>query len=327
MANDVMKKVDELLKLAGLDEEVVKSITEKLADEKVKLELGKEDEKKEDEVEDTEDKKDKVDEAACEVKKEKEDDEEQKEAPVDVDLKKGVKVDEAIQDLEALKEAYARLVAEKIVDEACDKCGEKECKCDKEDEEAEDKVDEAEDTDLYEALSVLLEAVKDAYARTSAVMEDFEALKEAYAKLVAQQIIDEAAKEDEEDTAEKDNAEEKEVEYVNSMVYDELNNGSIIIKNRSGNVISFDGEQNYVLWAVKKGTQNFINLFNLHLAFHNKLSKEKIQISESLLHKRGKYGILFSLGKGSSRRATAAASSSRRKPGAVSTARLLLRTR
>lgn len=74
----------------------------------------------------------------------------------------------------------------------------------------------------------------------------------------------------------------KEVEYVNSMVYDELNNGSIIIKNRSGNVISFDGEQNYVLWAVKKGTQNFINLFNLHLAFHNKLSKERIQISELL---------------------------------------------
>ena len=34
-----MKKVDELLKLAGLDETVVKSITEKLATEKVELTL------------------------------------------------------------------------------------------------------------------------------------------------------------------------------------------------------------------------------------------------------------------------------------------------
>ena len=72
MANDVMKKVDELLKLAGLDETVVKSITEKLAVEE-------------------------VEEAACPIKKEPEDDEHQEVAPVDPKLQDGIKVDEACE--------------------------------------------------------------------------------------------------------------------------------------------------------------------------------------------------------------------------------------
>jgi hypothetical protein len=38
MKNDLMKKVGELLDLAGLDQEVIKSVTEKLADEDVVLE-------------------------------------------------------------------------------------------------------------------------------------------------------------------------------------------------------------------------------------------------------------------------------------------------
>ena len=38
MKNDLMKKVGELLDLAGVDQEVVKSVTEKLADEDVVLE-------------------------------------------------------------------------------------------------------------------------------------------------------------------------------------------------------------------------------------------------------------------------------------------------
>ena len=37
MANDLMKKVGELLDLAGLDQEVIKSVTEKLIDEKVQF--------------------------------------------------------------------------------------------------------------------------------------------------------------------------------------------------------------------------------------------------------------------------------------------------
>ena len=37
MANDLMKKVGELLDLAGLDKEVVKSVTEKLIEEKVQF--------------------------------------------------------------------------------------------------------------------------------------------------------------------------------------------------------------------------------------------------------------------------------------------------
>ena len=59
MKNDLMKKVGELLDLAGLDQEVIKSVTEKLADEDVVLE-GEEEMQEEERVE----------EAACPIKHE-----------------------------------------------------------------------------------------------------------------------------------------------------------------------------------------------------------------------------------------------------------------
>ena len=55
---------------------------------------------------------------------------------------------------------------------------------------------EAHDEDvLIEALKAVLEAVKEANARSEQVMEDFQALKEEYAKLVAERIVEEAEEE------------------------------------------------------------------------------------------------------------------------------------
>ena len=50
MANELMQKVGELLGMAGVDEEIIKSVTEKLADEKDEIQEG-ETMKKEEKVE------------------------------------------------------------------------------------------------------------------------------------------------------------------------------------------------------------------------------------------------------------------------------------
>ena len=172
MKNDLMKKVGELLDLAGLDQEVIKSVTEKLADENVVLE-GEEAMREEE----------KVEESACPIKHEEEDDEDQKKAPTDPAANEG---------------GYNAVTEEK----KCDCEGECHCKDKKEEDEAEDdeveveKADEAveESTDIQEALVTLLSLVKEAYEQTASMKADFEALKEEYAKLVAERIIEEAAK-------------------------------------------------------------------------------------------------------------------------------------
>ena len=178
MANELMKKVGELLEMAGLDQEVVKSVTEKLADEEIELN---------------------VDEAKgekCDPKMEPEDDQHEEEAPVDKDINKGgIDVTEAEED-GGTEDDEVAVPAE--------------------DEEGEQEVKESEE--LVEALHALLGLVQEAYEHTSKMSADFEALKEEYAKLVAEKIIDEALaeevaeseKEEKEDEAEKEDAEEKE---------------------------------------------------------------------------------------------------------------------
>ena len=176
MANELMKKVGELLEMAGLDQEVVKSVTEKLADEEIELN---------------------VDEAKgekCDPKMEPEDDQHEEEAPVDKDINKGgIDVTEAEED-GGTEDDEVAVPAE--------------------DEEGEQEVKESEE--LVEALHALLGLVQEAYEHTSKMSADFEALKEEYAKLVAEKIIDEAKAEEEaeekkgaeEDKAEEENAEE-----------------------------------------------------------------------------------------------------------------------
>lgn len=181
MANDLMKKVGELLDLAGLDKEVIKSVTEKLIDEKVqftsedeteedknggdevkaeKSEGAKEEEAPEAEeaetnesVEETET----VEESACPIKKEEEDDEDTEKAPVDPAINKGGICVES---------------EEKTVEES-----------------KEETVEESEEVN---ALEVLLGLVKEAFEKSNALMEDFEALKEEHAKLLASLIVSEA---------------------------------------------------------------------------------------------------------------------------------------
>ena len=184
MANDLMKKVGELLDLAGLDKEVVKSVTEKLIEEKVQF--TSEDEAQEDanggdevkaeksegaqeeEVEETpkeevkESSEETVEESACPIKKEEEDDEDTKKAPVDPAINKGGICVES--------------------------------------EETTEEVEETSEAEEVDALEVLLGLVKEAFEKSSALMEDFEALKQEHAKLLASLVISEATAEEVEKT-------------------------------------------------------------------------------------------------------------------------------
>ena len=199
MRNELMQKVGELLDLAGLDEEVIKSVTEKLADENVVLEG---EEEMEDET--------RAEESACPIKHEEPEveAEDEKKAPVDPKANEG---------------GY------NAVAEGCT-CGakdEKECECkDKKDEDEEAEDDEVEvekaDEDLQEALGTLLDLVREAYEQTAQMKADFDVLKEEYAKLVAEKIIAEAAKEEEEEKgAEEDKAEEENAEEARNKAEEE----------------------------------------------------------------------------------------------------------
>ena len=222
MANELMTKVKELLELGGVNDDTVKAVTEKLISEKVELkpesevvaeqekeaeEEAKEAEEKVEEAEEKVEEAEVSEEAGLEVKHEEEDDEDQKEAPVDKNINVGG-YDAVKEDLDNLKVAYAQLIAERILDEA---------EADEVEESGEEEVAESEEITeeeaLVEALSIVLEAVKEANARSQQIMRDYEVLKEEFAKIVASQVIAEAEDEEEaeeSDDAEKDNAEEKE---------------------------------------------------------------------------------------------------------------------
>lgn len=166
MANDTMKKVQELLEMVGLDKEVIKSVTEKLNESKCddgdcKGKTCKKDdeEKVEDDkvvvdAETEEDEKDKKEEASesavttAHVKFQKEDDEHQKKAPVDSSLAKGIAIHE--------------------------------------------------DEEITEALYVLRDAIAEARDQYITMENDLAILKEEYAKLVAEKMIAEAQEEIEE---------------------------------------------------------------------------------------------------------------------------------
>ena len=219
MANDLMKKVGELLDLAGLDKEVVKSVTEKLIEEKVQftseddtedqnggdeVKAEKSEGAKEEEVEETpeeevkESSEETVEESACPIKKEEEDDEDTEKAPVDPAINKGGIL---VEDFEALKQEYAKLLASVVMGEAVAE------------EEAEVETEEVEEAEEVDALEVLLGLVKEAFEKSSALMEDFEALKEEHAKLLASLVISEAdTEEEDEEAGEKED--EKEVDEI-----------------------------------------------------------------------------------------------------------------
>ena len=207
MKKDLMTKVGELLDLAGLDKEVIKSVTEKLADEDVVLE-GEEKMQEE-----------KLEEAACPIKHEEpeKEAEDEKKAPVDPETNEGgynavteEEYQQVLADFQALKEEYAKLVAERVIEESAEEVSE---------EEISNEAEVEEPTEIEEALGMLLSLVKEAYEQTSAMKSDFETLKEEYAKLVAEKVIaegcdkcDEIAVEvkgDEEDKAERAKDEEK----------------------------------------------------------------------------------------------------------------------
>ena len=208
MKNDLMQKVGELLDLAVLDQEVIKSVTEKLADENVVLE-GEEEMQEE-----------KVEEAACPIKHEEPEKEAEDETTAPVDPKTNVggynavteeEFQQIMADFEALKEEYAKLVAEKVIEESEIE----------EAEEVEEEVEGEEPSEIEEALSVLLSLVQEAYEQTAQMKADFDVLKEEYAKMIAEKVIEEGCddevaleKGEEEDKAEnaKEDEEKKESE-------------------------------------------------------------------------------------------------------------------
>lgn len=207
MAKDVMAKIQDLLIRAGVTEENAKAITEKCDKEEVELKLDTEkakeekkaedDKEKKEEKETKEEKEEKVEEAegeTCDPKKEPEDDAEQEEAPVAKELAKGVKVDEA-----------------KDKDETEDD----EVEVEKTEDEEDEEVDES--FDIQEALTCLVEMLKDARNEFMSLKEelevksnDLEVVKEAYAKLIAERIIAEQEVEGVEDDTDETVAEEKE---------------------------------------------------------------------------------------------------------------------
>ncbi len=72
----------------------------------------------------------------------------------------------------------------------------------------------------------------------------------------------------------------KELDDVSKSLYNLYNEGCIIIKNRSNNYLSFDGEKHYVLWTCKKGNKSINDLIIMHNYFHNNLTLEKIDLNE-----------------------------------------------
>ena len=119
MANDTMKKVQELLEMAGLDKDVIKSVTEKLEDDEVAVDAdtqncedGNCDSKKKKSKKDDEDEEETSDEdeeetsesavSTARIKFQKEDDAHQMKAPVDSPLAKGIPVHEDEEITEAL---------------------------------------------------------------------------------------------------------------------------------------------------------------------------------------------------------------------------------
>lgn len=197
MKNDLMQKVGELLDLAGLDNDVIKAVTEKLADENVVLE-GEE----EMEVE-------KVEEAACPIEHEEPEKEAEDEITAPVDPKTNVggynavteeEFQQVLADFKALKEECARLIAEKVITES---------EVEGEEVEGEEVAEEAEEATVAESLEVLLSLVQEAYEQTATMKADFEALKEEYARLIAEKVISEACTEDDEVEIEQGEEEDK----------------------------------------------------------------------------------------------------------------------
>ena len=72
--------------------------------------------------------------------------------------------------------------------------------------------------------------------------------------------------------------EAKELEYVCNLIKNYSMDSAIIIKNRLGELVSNDGEQNYVLWCVRRGNQDINKLMFMHKVFHNELSKDRIKV-------------------------------------------------
>ena len=222
MAKDVMAKIQDLLIRAGVTEENAKAITEKCDKEEVELKLDTEKAKEEKKAEEEkaeeekaeeekaedgkEEKEEKVEEAegeTCEPEKEPEDDAEQEEAPVDKELAKGVKVEEA-EDKDETEEDEVEV--EKDEEE-------------KEEEKEEDEVDES--FDLQAALTCLVEMLKEAKNEFESLKEelavktnDLEVVKEAYAKLIAEKIIAEQEADGVEDDTDETVVEEKEEDTV-----------------------------------------------------------------------------------------------------------------
>ena len=195
--------------MAGLDKEVIKSVTEKLEVEQVEESADVKRDIKGGDGTEAAPVDGSINKGGEKIEKD-EKSEEQEKAPVDSNTNVGgVTVAEAEEiaqmrnDLETLKEEYAKLASALIVEEDCDK------KCDKEEDEKEEDDKEEADESLEEALSTLLAMVKEAYEQTAQMKSDFDTLKEEYAKLVAEKIIAESDEADEvamesEDDKEKD---------------------------------------------------------------------------------------------------------------------------
>lgn len=72
----------------------------------------------------------------------------------------------------------------------------------------------------------------------------------------------------------------KEIVDITNYIYNLFQNGSAIIKNRLGNYISNDGEQNYILWVCKKGHQNLNDLIKFHHNFNYLRNNKTIDLNE-----------------------------------------------
>ena len=72
----------------------------------------------------------------------------------------------------------------------------------------------------------------------------------------------------------------KELEYVSNRIFEIFNEGAILVKNRTGDLISYDGEQHYILWTTKIGKQDINKLMYLHKVFHNEFSNESILVDD-----------------------------------------------
>lgn len=69
---------------------------------------------------------------------------------------------------------------------------------------------------------------------------------------------------------------------------------SYIVHNRFNELSSFDGEQNYVLWAIQKSKVGYDDLLKMHEIYRNYNSKEQIKISDILLLWEDKFDFVES---------------------------------